>query len=339
MVLDYYPFGLKHKGYNDAIVNANVALNWKFGGKEFSEELDLNTYDFGARNYNPDLGRWSNIDALSDAKGQIHNSLYAYTMNNPIFFADPDGNCPEGVDCNEVGTVSENNSDSENMQIAVKRKAKSVWNGLKAIGSAYINPEQVGSMIVNSFSSAAPYAKALSENGISGLGGAIVDGITSDMQQIAHEEGISHYDGAQVWAYEAAFDATAMVLTEGSFSTVNTTTKVMTKVADDIVVPSKVVDDVSKSKSIKASNGIEVTGFTKHGLDQKMDRGVSSSSMLQAIKEPLQIGPVKFDDLGRPSQRFVGEKGTIAVNPQTGKVVSVNPTSTKRAARLKRKQE
>ena len=98
---NYYPFGLEHKGYNNTVsANSNsVASGFKFGGKELSEELGLNTYDFGARNYMPDLGRWSNIDLLADAVGQIHNSPYAYGMNNPIVFTDPDGNCPPGVDC------------------------------------------------------------------------------------------------------------------------------------------------------------------------------------------------------------------------------------------------
>ncbi|MDB4192538.1 RHS repeat-associated core domain-containing protein, partial [Flavobacteriaceae bacterium] len=88
-----YPFGLKHKGYNNTISsNGNsVAQRWKFGGKEYSEELGINTYDFGARNYNPDLGRWSNIDPLADVEKQLHASPYAYANNNPIYYIDPDG--------------------------------------------------------------------------------------------------------------------------------------------------------------------------------------------------------------------------------------------------------
>lgn len=47
-------------------------------------------YDFGARNYDQALGRWMNMDALAEVYVGI--SPYAYTLNNPVLFIDPDGN-------------------------------------------------------------------------------------------------------------------------------------------------------------------------------------------------------------------------------------------------------
>ena len=86
---NYYPFGLKHKGYNSVITSTNPAQDYKYNGKELNDELWLNTYDFGARNYNPALGRWMNIDPLSARYDS--NSPYNFTINNPIYFVDPDG--------------------------------------------------------------------------------------------------------------------------------------------------------------------------------------------------------------------------------------------------------
>jgi len=94
---NYYPFGLKHKGYNNVIIGTDH--KYGFGGKEEQDELALKWMDFHARNYDAALGRWMNVDALADSKGQISNSPYVYAMNNPIVFTDPDGNCPWGVDC------------------------------------------------------------------------------------------------------------------------------------------------------------------------------------------------------------------------------------------------
>ncbi|MDC6364023.1 MULTISPECIES: DUF6443 domain-containing protein [Flavobacteriaceae] len=94
---NYYPFGLKHKGYNDSGMSPlgnDVAQKWKFGGKEYDDSFGLEMYDFGARNYDPALGRWGVIDALAEDPNQIDKSPYAYAWNNPVYYTDPDGNCP-----------------------------------------------------------------------------------------------------------------------------------------------------------------------------------------------------------------------------------------------------
>ncbi len=91
---NYYPFGLKHKGYNNVVTSTNPALKFKYNGKEFQDELGLNMYDYGARMYDPALGRWFVIDRLADDEMQIDKSPYAYSWNSPVILNDPDGNCP-----------------------------------------------------------------------------------------------------------------------------------------------------------------------------------------------------------------------------------------------------
>ena len=53
------------KGYS-AVNSTNAAERYKYNGKEYNEELGLEWYDYGARNYEASLGRWMNIDLLAE---------------------------------------------------------------------------------------------------------------------------------------------------------------------------------------------------------------------------------------------------------------------------------
>ncbi|WP_308463715.1 RHS repeat-associated core domain-containing protein, partial [Chryseobacterium sp. ON_d1] len=79
---NYYPFGLKHEGYN--VLTGNPAYKYKYTGKELQE---MGMYDYGTRFYMPDIGRWGVHDPLSEITLQI----YSYADNNPIFYNDPTG--------------------------------------------------------------------------------------------------------------------------------------------------------------------------------------------------------------------------------------------------------
>ncbi len=57
-----------------------------YNGKEFEDDHNLNWYHYGARYYDPQLGRWHVVDPLDQL-----NSPFNYCMNNPIIFVDPDG--------------------------------------------------------------------------------------------------------------------------------------------------------------------------------------------------------------------------------------------------------
>ncbi|MDR6489837.1 RHS repeat-associated protein [Chryseobacterium vietnamense] len=78
----YYPFGLLHN-YTATTQNA---YHYKYNGKELQES---GMYDYGARMYMPDLGRWGVVDPLSEL--QFAYSPYSYVYGNPIRFKDPTG--------------------------------------------------------------------------------------------------------------------------------------------------------------------------------------------------------------------------------------------------------
>jgi RHS repeat-associated protein len=71
------------------------ADNYRYGfnGKEKDDEVvgaSGTSYDFGARIYNPRIGRWLSRDALADKYTAV--SPFAFALNTPIMAKDPDGN-------------------------------------------------------------------------------------------------------------------------------------------------------------------------------------------------------------------------------------------------------
>lgn len=80
---------------------------------------------------------------------------------------------------------------------------------------------------------------------------------------------------------------------------------------------------------------LRVAPTTLHAKDQMAARGVTDKQVADAYAKPLHIGETRYNARGEPSRQYIGKDATIAVNPDTGKVVTVWPTSSKRAKKWK----
>jgi len=80
----YEPYG--------AAISDTTTVRHKFTGQEFDGEIAL--YNYGARLYDPSIGRFMSPDsAIPGASPQALNR-YAYGFNNPIAYMDPSGHTP-----------------------------------------------------------------------------------------------------------------------------------------------------------------------------------------------------------------------------------------------------
>ena len=77
-----------------------------------------------------------------------------------------------------------------------------------------------------------------------------------------------------------------------------------------------------------------VRELSSHAVDQMANRNVTVEAIQDAILNPLDIKPVKYDDQGRPSFTVIGKKAAIAINPETGTITTTYPTHSKTAKKL-----
>jgi RHS repeat-associated protein len=221
---NYYPFGLAHKGYNQKNDALMKDYKYQYNSKELQDELGLNVYDYGARTYMPDLGRWMQSDPLindldftfnpndidEDDSTQVeiayHTTLgngggiynrdnlnpYAYGYNDPVRFDDPDGRCPNCFTA-IAGALIGGGIELGGQLLSGKSLGEVDWAD---VGVEALKGGLIGSGV------GAGAAAAIE-------GGAVV--VKASFDYTANEKGKSIFNGKKS-GKEAAFDAAADVI-------------------------------------------------------------------------------------------------------------------------------
>lgn len=103
----------------------------------------------------------------------------------------------------------------------------------------------------------------------------------------------------------------------------------------------KLYGEINKNiVGVKTSEGTEVSRQSKHFMervvgtmkDPKTGRprsGVTIEEISDALNNPVVVRPVRVDSQGEKSQKYIGNKATVSMDPDTGILIQCNPTSEK----------
>src|SRR5882672_1098488 len=109
--------------------------------KEFSDLSGLAWYDFNARTYDPQIGRFIQIDPLPDDGDQESFTPYQFGLDNPVLNNDPDGKCPSCILGGIVGflvdaTVQSVSSVTRSIANGEKPSLSTVWRDYSGVQGA-----------------------------------------------------------------------------------------------------------------------------------------------------------------------------------------------------------
>jgi RHS repeat-associated protein len=158
---NYYPFGMTWQGVNSTIRNATNNLK-TFQGQELTEDLGLNTHEWRYRMSDRSIGRFWQIDPLSE--DYVYNSTYAFQENkmgmgieleglelapiNPIsmFNFEGGGKPVLTLGLHNVVLPTVERSEGDGVGTFVGNVAKSMWNGIAGAWNAGMQGENMGDM-------------------------------------------------------------------------------------------------------------------------------------------------------------------------------------------------
>jgi RHS repeat-associated protein len=177
----YYAYGLKIAGISSrkaADVNEGMLKNNNlYNDKEFTDDADLNWYDYGYRSYDPQIGRFVQFDPLADYYAEL--TPYQYASCDPIANVDLDGlegvtsllsDIPTGALAIQktlepvvvVGHIAKKAASFWSVTGSFfKGVGQSLWGTVKGVGQMIAHPVQTVTGIVHAVTHPVETAKAI----------------------------------------------------------------------------------------------------------------------------------------------------------------------------------
>jgi RHS repeat-associated protein len=134
----FYPFGLTMAGISSKAVGKLENKNDKFQGQPLDDDLGLNWYGFKWRNHDFQIGRFVQIDPLSNE--YVYNSTYAFSENKVTNHVELEG--LEAVSAHKLQTIKDGYGNKINRTYSVnltnsKMTAEQIYQSIGSNFSKY----------------------------------------------------------------------------------------------------------------------------------------------------------------------------------------------------------
>jgi len=261
---------------------------YRYNGKELHQEFNLGLYDYGARMYDPSIGRWTGVDPLADMYGEW--SPFHYVLGNPVKLIDPTGMASDTLDVGKDGIADAGTLDE--VEITAQRTKESEEESSKPTGTG---------RVATTFFGPRP-------SGSRGSGRIDTRAVQNMVQDPAMQGVLALSSGmltATVIAIELSFGTGGLALPGKAFQsatrTFPTPALIVSKKAVDVAArgagnlaktPVGRSGNVMKVLTKNSSTTIGGRKFTGHALDQMQSRGIlSPRAVLDVIKNPARTFP------------------------------------------------
>ena len=326
--IQYFPFGETRLDYG------LVSMSHKYTSQEYDFETGL--YYYGARYYNPSLGKFISADTtVPDPENPQAFNRYSYTYNNPLIYKDPSGHDPNPfMDHWAIEIVAPLGPKTKSMSIGVG----SFFN-LTTVGTTEGNVRNTSA----NYPSSTATAGSTNNNGISGIGmqfmfglngsqvnmsgvGDHASSLVAGMGRSGDGGGTSNSSGGKPFSgYRNYLDNRAM----GNIQSGNNAAAFIDWVGiqSSYLLPSSFYELPLIMMPVGNVGKIGIAGFTKHGLNQAINRGIAPGKILDAVRNALRVN-VSVDATGRSAFEYIGREATVILNSE-GKVITVHGTHSK----------
>ena len=83
------------------------------------------------------------------------------------------------------------------------------------------------------------------------------------------------------------------------------------------------IREYTSLSGMTSSNGITIGRLSGHSIERAVSYGIPAANIREALKSPLKIDNIQIDELGRSSQRFIGNLATVNINPENGTIITM----------------